>query len=342
MILLEDLFLISGAIALFLYGLKILSNGISEVAGEKMKRIVQKTTSNRLTAVGAGALCTAVAQSSVATNMIVITFVEKGVLNFISACAVIMGTNIGTTITAQLVSLSTVSEFDICAIGGLISFIGFLLTLSKNQKRVAIGSAMLGFGFIFTGIKLLTEGVERLKAYSFFTALFLVENPLLLLLNGFFITAILQSSSVVTSILTVLASIGILKFQNATFIILGANIGTCLPVIFASLSMSKESIKSAVFNIAFNIFGSIIFFLPLVFFGDFIYSLPVFSSGAGRAIANFHTLFNIAVCLILLPVLKQFCTICERVTEKIFFDFNNAKGKKEFLPKGKVVKKGEI
>ena len=179
---------------------------------------------------------------------------------------------------------------------------------------------MLGFGFIFIGIELLTEIVQRFKSYPFFTGLFLVENPLLLLLNGFIITAILQSSSVVTSIMTVLASIGLLNFRCATFIILGANIGTCLPVIFTSLSMNKESVKAAIFNIAFNLFGTIVFFLPLLFFGKQIASLPIFACESGRAIANFHTLFNMVICIILLPILKPFCALCERVVEFLFYD----------------------
>ena len=135
MAVLENIFLLSGAVALFLFGLKTLSGGIADLAGEKLKGFVRKATRNRFFAVGAGVLTTAIAQSSVATNMVVITFVEKGALSFLSACAVIMGTNIGTTVTAQLVSLSSVSDFAISAIGSLIAFIGFIVSLSKKQTK---------------------------------------------------------------------------------------------------------------------------------------------------------------------------------------------------------------
>lgn len=325
MSLIENLFLLMGAIALFLYGLNTLSSGVKGIAGIKMKSFVKSATSTRCGGVLAGTLCTAVAQSSIATNMIVITFVESGVMGFLSACAVIMGTNIGTTVTAQLVSISSVSQFEFSAIGSLIAFIGFIFTLFKRQNLPSLGSAMLGFGFIFMGIELLTDVVECFKGYSFFTGLFLVKNPFLLVLNGFFITAVLQSSSVVTSIMTVLASIGVLQFESATFIILGANIGTCLPVIFAALSMGKESVKTAFFNIAFNIFGGIVFFLPLLFFGNEISALAIFCGEPGRAIANFHTLFNMAVCLILLPILKPFSSFCEKLTEKLFLSDKRSK-----------------
>ena len=317
---LENIFLLLGAVALFLYSLKLLAEGVSEFAGERMKSLVQASTSNRCGAVLAGTICTAVAQSSVATNMIVIAFVKNGIIGFISASAVIMGTNIGTTVTAQLVSLSSVSQFNVVALGSLIAFLGFVFGLVKNQTLKKVGKALLGFGFLFMSIQLLTQVVEKFKGYSWFTSLFLVKNPLLLLLNGFVITAVLQSSSVVTSVMIVLAELGLLNFSSATFIILGANIGTCLPVIFASLSMGKESVKCSLFNIAFNIIGSLIFILPLVFLGEQIQCLKMFSSSVGRAIANFHTLFNFTVCIILLPILKPICKLVELFTEFLYGD----------------------
>ncbi len=327
--LVENLLLLTGAIALFLYGLNLLSGGVKDLAGERMKRLVKSATSNRCGGVIAGVVCTAIAQSSVATNMIVITFVEKGIISFSSASAVIMGTNIGTTVTAQLVSLSSVGAFNVSAIGSLIAFIGFILTLSKQGKSGALGRALLGFGFIFMGIDLLTMRVETFKGYLWFNNLFTVKSPLLLLLNGFMITSILQSSSVVTSVMTVLASLGLLDFKSSLFLILGANVGTCLPVIFASFSMSKESIKSAVFNIAFNITGCLVFFIPLILFGDWIESLPVFATSVSRGIANFHTLFNCVVCIILLPFLKPFCNFISKICDKTLFKTQpRAKGKK--------------
>jgi phosphate:Na+ symporter len=134
------------------------------------------------------------------------------------------------------------------------------------------------------------------------------------------ITAVLQSSSVVTSVMIVLAELGLLSFQNAVFIVLGANVGTCLPVIFASLSMGKESIKCSLFNIVFNIIGCAVFILPLIFFGPQIQSLSIFSYSQARAIANFHTLFNVSICVILLPFLKPVCKMVEKFTEFLMED----------------------
>ena len=310
--LLKNVFLLCGAIALFLYALKLLAEGVSDLAGGRLKKIVQSATANRCSAVLAGTLCTAVAQSSVATNMIVVALVEKGIINFLSASAVVMGTNIGTTVTAQLVSLSSVSEFDATALGSLVAFVGFLFTVTKINRLKAVGKSMLGFGFVFIGIELLTSAVECFKGYAWFTGLFLVKNPFLLLLNGFVITAILQSSSVVTSVMIVLAGLGLLDFEKALFITLGANIGTCLPVIFASTSMGKESLQTAVFNLFFNVIGSVIFFPLLIIFKDFICQAEIFSQSTGRAIANFHTFFNLSVCLILLPFLKPLCKLIEK------------------------------
>ena len=328
---LENVFLLLGAVALFLYSLKLLSEGVGEIAGERIKGVVQASTSNRVGAVLAGAFCTAIAQSSVATNMIVIAFVKKGIIAFISASAIIMGTNIGTTITAQLVSLSSVSEVNVIAIGSLVGFLGFVFTLQNKQTLKSAGKAMLGFGFLFTGIDLLTKVVEAFKGYAWFTNLFLVKSPLLLILNGFVITAVLQSSSVVTSVMIVLAELGLLSFQNAVFIVLGANVGTCLPVIFASLSMGKESIKCSIFNLTFNLIGCLIFILPLILFGSNIQSFKIFSFSQARAIANFHTLFNVCVCLILLPVLKPVCKLVDIFTDFLFSDTTDLKTKKQGL-----------
>jgi phosphate:Na+ symporter len=213
-----------------------------------------------------------------------------------------------------------VSNINVIAIGSLVGFFGFVLMLQKNQVLKSVGKAALGFGFLFMGIDLLTKVVESFKCYSWFTGLFLVKNPLLLLLNGFIITAILQSSSVVTSVMLVLAELGLLSFKNAVFIVLGANVGTCLPVVFTALSMGKESIKCSIFNVTFNIIGCALFMLPLIFFGDAIQSLKIFSFSQARAIANFHTLFNVSICIVLLPFLKPVCKMVEKFTEFLMED----------------------
>ena len=310
----ENLFLLLGGIALFLFGLNALSSNVGSLAGDKMSKIVRGCTKNRVGAVLVGCLSTAVLQSSIATNMIAITLVQKGILSFFRASAIILGTNVGTTVTAQLVSLSTSNDFEITAIGSLVAFLGFLLSVTDKRKLKYLGGAMFGFGTLFIGLKLMTDSVECFKAYDWFTNLFLVKNPLLLLINGFLVTCVFQSSSVVTSILIVLASLDLMHFSNAVFIILGVNVGTCLPVILSSARLSTESKQSAIFNLAFNLFGTLIFFPLLLVFGDFFQTLFTQNvSSIGKSIANFHTAFNLVVCVIVLPMLKPFCLFVQKI-----------------------------
>ena len=311
----KDLLLLLGSIAVFLSGLKVMSDEVCNLSGEKMKKGIKAVAGRRCGAVLAGCAVTAVAQSSIATNMIVIGFVEGGVMTFMQAAATIMGTNIGTTMTAQLVSFSQGSgSFDITAVGCGMAFAGVIMQFMKNRKVKSAGGAMCGFGFIFIGLMLMTESVENFKNYVWFKNLFLVENPLVLFLNGLLITAVIQSSSVATGMMVVLGSIGLLPFEKATFLILGSNIGTCLPVIIASADKSADAKKAALFNIVFNIIGSLFFFLPLVFCGSGINELPFFSGMAiGRKIANFHTIFNTVVCLLLLLPLKYVCAFTEKI-----------------------------
>jgi len=315
MVVFSDILLLLGSVTLFLLGLTKLSGEIGGLCGGKVDKIVRYATKNRVGGALAGMFITSVLQSSVATNVIAITFVEKGVIDFVACAAVIMGTNIGTTVTAQIVSLSNVFDFTPAAVGGGVAFIGMLLSLFKNSKVKAAGGAAMGFGFLFIGLGLMTESAANFKKYLWFTNLFLVDSPIILLLNGIMVTAVLQSSSVVSGIIIVLSTIGLIPFRSAAFMILGANIGTCLPVIWASANMSDEARKAACFNLAFNVAGTILFFFPL-YFG--IYDILPFLNTAdvGRNIANFHTFFNLIVCFLLLPVLKPFCRLVERV-----FDF---------------------
>lgn len=310
----SEIFCLLGSVTLFLFGLKKTSREVGELCGGKHAGVIRAATGNRCFAVLAGALSTAVLQSSVATNMIAITFVEKGIIDFVACAAVIMGTNIGTTVTAQLVSLSSVFDFEPGAIGGLFAFSGLILTFLKSEKVKKAGGAALGFGFLFIGLSLMTSAASGLKKYYWFTSLFLVENPFVLFLNGIVVTAVLQSSSVVTGMLIVLSSVGLISFDTSIFLILGANVGTCLPVIFASADLRDEARKAAWFNLAFNVFGSALFFIPLLISPSVVFKIPFLSGGdIGRNIANFHTFFNTVVCLAILPILKPFCGFVEKI-----------------------------
>lgn len=317
MFIFQRILLAVGGVTLFMVGLKFMSENMEQVAGVKMQSIMKKMTKNRLVGVSCGAVCTALIQSSIATNIILVGFVSSGIMTFLEASSMIMGANIGTTVTAQLVSLSGKEAFDITAFGSLIAFLGFILSFFKKPKNLQnIGNIMVGFGMLFFGLDILSQSVAFFKNFEAFRNIFLVKNDLLLILNGIAITAIIQSSSAVTGVMIVLASNELLTFESSMFLILGANIGTCFSVIVASMNKSVDARRAAVFNLAFNIFGAAILFFPLVFFKTQISNFFLsFSGSIERQIANFHTLFNLAVTLILLPILKPFTDIITRIVK---------------------------
>ena len=303
-----------GGITLFLIGLKFMSDNMESLAGKKMKSLLSSCTKNKVYGVLTGAVTTAIIQSSIATNVILVGFVSNGIMSFYQASSVIMGANIGTTMTAQLVSLSGKDSFDITAIGSLIAFLGFVFSFTKKGKLPLIGGVMMGFGMLFLGLDIVSDSVSYFKNFEKFRSIFLVKNDFLLLFNGLLITAIVQSSSAVTSVMIILASNGLITFENSMFLILGANIGTCLSVIVAALGKPASARQTAFFNLAFNVVGSIILFLPLSIFKTQIASMFMkFSGSIEREIANFHTLFNLFVTIVLLPLLKPFTDLISRI-----------------------------
>ena len=314
MVLFKNIGFALGGITLFLLGLKFMSESMEELTGNKMKALLRGLTSNKVAGVITGAVSTAVIQSSVATNVILVGLTSSGILTFYQASSVIMGANIGTTITAQLISLSGKQFFDITSIGAFVMFIGFILGFLSNKTVKNIGKVMLGFGMLFLGIDVINSSVNYFKNYQEFRNIFLVDSDILLFLNGFIITAICSSSSAVTSVMIVLASNELLDFGSAVFLILGANVGTCISVIIASLNKPIEARRSAFFNFAFNLFGALIWFLPLsILKPQVVNFFFTFSSGVERAIANFHTLFNLVVTLTLIPILKPFTNLIEKI-----------------------------
>ena len=317
MYILGQVLLALGGITLFLIGLKYMSDNMELLTGEKMKTLLSSCTKNNIYGVMTGAVSTAVIQSSIATNVILVGFVSNGIMSFYQASSVIMGANIGTTITAQLVSLSGKDSFDITALGSLIAFLGFIFSFIKKGKLPEIGGVMMGFGMLFLGLDIVSERISYFKNFEKFRSIFLVKNDLLLLFNGLIITAIVQSSSAVTSVMIILASNGLITFENSMFLILGANIGTCLSVIVSAVGKPLEARRTAFFNLAFNVVGSMILFLPLSLFKSEIASaFYKFSGSIEREIANFHTLFNLTVTLLLLPILKPFNRLIERLIPK--------------------------
>ena len=249
-----------GGLGLFLYGMNLMGEALEKSAGTRLKKIIELLTSNIIMGVLVGALVTAVIQSSSATTVMVVGFVNAGIMTLPQAAGVIMGANIGTTITAQLVS------FDLNGLAPIALGIGIILYLfSSKQKVKHIAEILIGFGILFTGMDFMKEAVQPLAEYKGFTDLLLTFGtyPLLGLLLGFGITAIVQSSSASMGMLIALATQGLIPLNSALPILYGQNIGTCVTSLISSIGASKNARRAAIIHLLFNIIGSIVFLLLL-------------------------------------------------------------------------------
>ncbi|MDO5518206.1 MAG: Na/Pi cotransporter family protein [Clostridium sp.] len=285
-----------GGLGLFIYGMKLMGDGLENAAGEGLKRILEKVTSNRLLGVGIGAIVTAVIQSSSATTVMVVGFVNAGLMSLAQAAGVIMGANIGTTITAQLVA------FKLDQIAPLFIFVGAALVMfAKAKKRREFGNILLGFGILFTGMSLMSGAMKPLASSPVFSDLLVAVggNWFIGIIAGTAITALLQSSSATTGILIALASTGVIDINLALPIIFGCNIGTCVTAMLASIGTNKIAHKAALLHLIFNLVGTVVF---LPFLGLIARFVQTTSPGdVSRQIANAHTVFNIANTALLLP-----------------------------------------
>lgn len=295
---LSNIFSMLGGLALFLYGMTMMSNGLELAAGNKMKDILEKLTSNRFLGVLVGALVTAIIQSSSATTVMVVGFVNSGLMTLASAVWVIMGANIGTTITGQLIAI------DITALAPIIAFIGVaLIVFFKSQKLDAIGSVIGGLGILFIGMEMMSSAMVPLRTMPEFVSLITkFQNPLIGIVVGALFTAIIQSSSASVGILQALAKSGVITLPSAIYVLFGQNIGTCITSLLASIGTSRNAKRTTCIHLSFNIIGTIIFVtISMLFpFADFVEALTP-SNVAGQ-IANVHTIFNIVTTLLLLPI----------------------------------------
>lgn len=292
-----------GGLGIFLYGMKMMGDGLENAAGDKLKGIFDKITSNPAKGILTGAIVTAVIQSSSATTVMVVGFVNAGLMNLFQAAAVIMGANIGTTITAQIISF----KFD--AIAPLFLAIGAAMVLfAKNRKAKEIGNIVLGFGILFLGLELMSAAMSPLAESDFFKNLILrlKGHTILGLLLGMVMTAVIQSSSASTGILVALASTGSLPFEVAVPILFGCNIGTCVTALIASIGTSRTARKAALIHLFFNVIGSLMFIPFVGQFTDLVLLISPGTTGADvqRQIANAHTIFNIVNTFILVWFIK--------------------------------------
>ena len=299
---------IFGGLGLFLYGMKLMGDGLENVAGEKLKGILEKITNNKMMGVFVGTIVTAVIQSSSATTVMVVSFVNAGLMSLIQATGVILGSNIGTTITAQMVS------FKLEVVAPIFIGIGAILMLVSKKKKIRdIAVISVGFGILFMGMNLMSSSMQPIAELEVFKEIIIVmgKYSILGVLVGVVMTAIVQSSSATTSILVALASAGTIDMKIAFPIVLGCNIGTCVTAIIASLTANKTAKKAALLHLLFKIFGTIIF-LPL---SAYVIRIVAYLTpySLGRQVANAHTIFNIVITIVVLPISNYFVKFVNKV-----------------------------
>lgn len=325
----ESVVLLLVGIGVFLLGFKFLGDSIQKLSARKMRSLFDKAVGNRVSGVGVGALATAIVQSSAVTTVMVVGFVNAGVMSLMQAAAVIMGANIGTTITGWLVWLN---QFNVMLYAMLLALIGLVITMvSKNNKVNTAGTLIAALGLVFVGLEIMSgsmAGLSEIPAIQ--NAFASVTNPFLLLVLGLVITGIVQSSSAVTSVLIVMAQNGILVGgggNSILFVILGTNIGSCVTSLLSSIGTNTNAKRASIFHLLFNTAGSVIFFIVLCAW-DGLYDdvlMRMFNNDS-TCISFFHTTFNVICTVIFLPFLKYIVKFLQIIVPE---------GKKSKAKKGK-------
>lgn len=290
-----------GGLGLFLYGMKVMGDGLEKAAGERLKKLIEVLTNNRVMGVFVGTVVTGIIQSSSATTVMVVGFVNAGIMNLTQAIGVIMGANIGTTVTAQMISFK-LTDYAPLAVGIGVAFWMF----SKNKRTKQMAEIMIGFGILFIGMDTMSHAMKPLREFEGFKTMLAsfgggtVKDTFFGILAGFALTAVIQSSSASMGILIALASQGLLPIEAALPILFGENIGTCVTALLSSIGATKNAKRAALMHLMFNIIGTLIFV--------FILSKPILNfvtqvspGDIARQIANTHSLFNIINMLIQLP-----------------------------------------
>lgn len=297
-----------GGLALFLYGMQMMSQGLEAAAGNRMKQILEKLTANRFLGVAVGAGITAIIQSSSATTVMVVGFVNSGMMTLQQAVWIIMGANIGTTITGQLIAL------DVGAVAPLFAFVGVVMILFlKKQKCTYFGQILAGLGVLFIGMGMMSGSMEPLQqSKTFIDLMTTFSHPALGILAGAVFTAVIQSSSASVGILQALAVSGLIGLDGAVYVLFGQNIGTCITAILASIGTNRNAKRTTLIHLMFNVIGTVVFTLlcmvtPLVPFMESLTSNPA------AQIANVHTLFNIVTTLLLLPAGTGLATLAKKI-----------------------------
>ena len=288
----------AGGLGLFLFGMELMSDSIEKVAGARLRRILEIFTTNRFMGMIVGIIFTGIIQSSSACTVMVVSFVNSGLMNLYQAAGVILGANIGTTITSQLVS------FNLSKIAPLILLVGVVVMMfTKKEKVRKVAEVVVGFGILFVGLSTMSQAMANMKNEPQVVNLLMsLKNPFLATLMGFALTAIIQSSSVTASIVLLLANQDLLPLPITLYIILGCNIGACATAMLASMTGKKDAKRAALIHLLFNIIGTVIIYIALFVAGDQIVELiKSISADNGRFVANAHTLIKIAQVIMLFP-----------------------------------------
>lgn len=294
-----DILMLIGGLGMFLYGMKMMSDGLERVAGDRLKSLLEYLTRNRIIGMLVGALFTMIIQSSSATTVMVVGFVNAGLMNLLQAAPVIMGANIGTTITAQIIAL------DITKYAPLIVAVGVILSMMKKKKTVQLSEVLVGFGFLFMGLSIMSESLSSLREVeSFKNFMVSFTNPILGVMAGAIFTAIIQSSSASVGILQAIAAEGLIGLGGATYVLMGQNIGTCITALLASINTNKTARRAAVIHLLFNTLGTVLFsiiisMIPIVPFYE-----RIFAGNPMQQIAAVHISFNVLGVVVFLPLTK--------------------------------------
>lgn len=286
-----------GGLALFLYGMQMMSLGLESAAGNKLKLIMEKLTANRFVGVLTGAFVTAIIQSSSATTVMVVGFVNSGMMTLRQAVWIIMGANIGTTITGQLIAL------DVGAFAPFVAFLGVAaIVFLKSEKVNHVGEIMAGLGILFIGMDMMSTAMAPLgESQEFVGLLTRFSNPVLGILAGCVFTALIQSSSASVGILQALAGSGVIGLNSAAYILFGQNIGTCITALLASIGAGKNAKRATLIHIMFNVIGTILFTILCLITPLISVMQQLTPESVPSQIANLHTLFNVVTTILLIP-----------------------------------------
>lgn len=307
-------FALVGGLALFLFGMDAMGKGLEKLSGGRLERLLERLTSNRLKAVALGTLVTGIIQSSSATTVMVVGFVNSGIMKLTQAVGIIMGANIGTTITSWILSLSSIEGDSFflklmkpSSFSPILALIGIILLMfCKSEKKKNIGTILVGFAILMTGMDQMSAAVKPLKDVPEFTNILLMfSNPILGMLAGLVLTAIIQSSSASVGILQALCVTGAVPFGTALPIIMGQNIGTCVTAIISSIGTSKNAKRAAAVHLFFNIIGTTVFMIVFYSINAFVPFEFLADAADAKGIATIHSLFNIGATLLLLPFGNQ-------------------------------------